>query len=137
MQLTENQSLVRDVAHAHCREDLAGRVPSLNEWLDGIDLHGQTDARERPRFEPPELDAFMWKPYLRTGLDASLEITFSDFGVHLVENVLSPESALAVTERLGPLPSIGRLLDAFRFQDRWQHSPRRRELEWLRTTEQP
>lgn len=124
--------LVRDLVHAHCREDLGGRVPSLLEWLDGVTIP-DFDRATLPTTIDPELRSFLFLPFRRTGLDASLAITFSDFGVHLVEQRFGSERAGALAVELGPLPSIGRLLDAFSFQHPWQYSPRPEEQQWLKS----
>ena len=122
--------LVRDIAHAHCREDLDGRVPSLRDWLEGMDWPERED-RSSVDLDDPELERFMLRPYLRSGIEAALAITFSDFGLHLVETRFGRDRALTLARKLAPLPSIGRLLEAFRFRDRWQYSPRQGEMQWL------
>ncbi len=122
--------LVRDVVHAHCREDLDGRVPSLNDWLDGVTIPGFA-VDDLPDVPDREIRDFLRWPYRRSGLDASLAITYSDFGVYLVERFFGPAMADELAAIMAPLPSVGRLLDAFVFDARWQYSPRRHEIAWL------
>ena len=128
--------LVREIGQAHCREDLAGRVPTLGDWLgESLELESRIDPEALPRFEEPELEAFLWKPYLRSGRQAALAITFSDFGVYLVETFFGVDPARAVAGRLGRVPAIKDFLQAFRFHSAWQYTPRRHDIDWLRTTD--
>jgi len=127
--------LVREIVHAHCREDLGGRVPSLLEWLDGVELNGFNRDAMAP-IACAELHDFLWLPFRRTGLDAALAVTFSDFGVYLVEQLFGPSQAehfaAELVAHFGALPSIGCLLDAFTFDKSWQYSPREEEQQWLK-----
>lgn len=127
--------LVRDVAAEHCREDLAGRVPTLYEWL--ADAHALEDAVQRLIPVPPdcgdaELDGFARKAFRRTGLHAALVLGYSDFGVHLVELFFGAERAATFANCLRPEWKIQTLLEHFHFTQAWQYSPQKKEIAWLK-----
>ncbi|MEL6133594.1 MAG: hypothetical protein AAFR59_09555 [Bacteroidota bacterium] len=66
--------MVRDIAAAHCAEDLNGRIPSLAEWFEGQE-HIANLFPEIPTYENDKVNSFIWLPYLRSGNNATLAIT--------------------------------------------------------------
>ena len=71
--------LVRDIAAEHCREDLCGAVPTLNDWFKNYD-NQILENIIIPKLSDEKLAAFIMKPFLRSGLKASLILTCSNFG---------------------------------------------------------
>jgi len=131
-----NVVLVRDVGRAHCREDLAGRTPTLYDWLEtNPELEELLDWDALPRFEDEEWNAFLQRPYLRSGRKASLLITYSDFGVKLTETFFGAGKAGLLRDALPEKARIKILLDAFVVREKWQFSPDRGEIVWLRENE--
>lgn len=127
--------LVRDIAAEHCKEDLSGKVPSLNEWLCKNDVEISSKI-EIPLIEDPELRSFVWKPFFRSNLKSSLLITLSNFGVFLVENIMGTEKAMKLHLLLKEEATIQNYLTGFQFHERWQFTPCRKELEWLKHYQQ-
>lgn len=126
--------MVRDIAREHCREDLSGKVPTLYEWLkDNPDLEDW--VTHCPQLADEELNQFLWKPFLRSGLRASLAITFSDFGVYLVETFYGWEKAKKFATALDTQLKVKDFLNQFRFTERWQYTPQPEELKWLKANE--
>ncbi|MCR9143698.1 MAG: hypothetical protein NXI24_15730 [bacterium] len=144
--------LVRDVAAAHCREDLDGRVPTLYDWLrnspeleDFISADpgsGQvsdppSDSDDAAGMPPdsgdPEIDEFARRAYRRTGLRSALAIAYSDFGVYLIERFFGAERATRFAASVvQPQWKIKDFLERFQFSEEWQHSPQTREIAWLK-----
>jgi hypothetical protein len=123
--------LVRDIAAEHCKEDLSGVVPTLSDWLavlpndfaEGFEVPDVSDF--------PELEAFVLKPYWRTGLKSALFISCSDFGIHLIEQCLGLEAAKILANRLLNPLKVKTVLASFKFHERWQYTPDQKALEWL------
>ncbi len=121
--------MVRDIAVEHVREDLDGKIPTLAEWLE-------EDKSEFP-FEVPDLgdeklNSFIWKPYLRSGHKAALNITCSDFGIFLTELFYGPEAALKLRSKIKADYKVSSFLERFTLTKSWQYSPMKEELEWLK-----
>ncbi len=123
--------LIRDITAEHCKEDLSGKVPSLNEWL--------VESEERigsmisiPTFKNPELEKFVLLPYQRSGLKSSLIISLSNFGVYLTGEILGQKSAKELQELLHKDQLVENYLKHFQFTKSWQFNPDRKELEWLK-----
>lgn len=127
--------LVRDIAAEHCKEDLLGNVPTLYDWLH------KSDDELRPLVQVPDLDdiptlrSFVMRPYLRSGLQSSLLITCSDFGIYLAELFLGYEAGKTLADRLTTTQRVKDVLRTFRFTDRWQYTPMLEELQWLKEQE--
>lgn len=132
---TDNQSiLVRDIAAEHCREDLDGKIPTLYEWfVDNPEM--SLDLESLPTLNNPAVNHFLRKPFLRSGLSASLRITFSDFGVHLLERFFGLEAAAELAQKIPQDWKIKSFLSQFRFTQTWQYTPQVEELKWLRKQE--
>ncbi|MFK7935811.1 MAG: hypothetical protein AB8G22_20020 [Saprospiraceae bacterium] len=123
--------LVRDIAAEHLKEDFSGQVPSLYDWFkDSEEMLAPSIIV--PKIESLELRAFILEPLLRSNLNASLCITISNFGVYLVKEFLGTEQAINYQKILSPNTVISQYLTHFKFTERWQYSPDRNELLWLK-----
>ncbi|NJL15456.1 MAG: hypothetical protein HC913_22240 [Microscillaceae bacterium] len=121
---------MRDVAVAHCREDLLGKCPSLHEWLaEAGEL--QDYEWQIPRLADEALNRFIWQPFLRTGHRGAFIITATDFGVFLVERFFGWEAARQLAEALPAHQKVALLLHKFTICARWQHKPDPQALQWL------
>jgi hypothetical protein len=127
--------LVRDIVAEHCKEDLSGKVPSLNEWLS-INDQAISSQIVIPIIKDPELKAFVYKPLLKSNLKSSLLITLSNFGVFLTENILGLEKALILNSLINENATIQNYLKEFVFHEKWQFTPSREEIEWLKNFKQ-
>lgn len=126
---------VRDIAAQHCREDLSGRVPTLNDWFTTSEAHFSSRIIV-PEIEHHELREFVLRPWLRSGLRSSLMITCSNFGVSLVQRCLGLTHALELAGLLTPLPSVDTFLAEFKFVERWQYTPDRQSIERINDREE-
>ncbi len=120
--------LVRDIAAEHCKEDLSGFVPTLNDWFINFDL---PDNFVIPDITDTDLKDFIYKPYLRSGCKSSMLITCSNFGVHLVEKIYGLDKALLLINSLPAEQTVNNILQKYRFNHKWQVFPDRNELIWL------
>lgn len=127
--------LVRDIVAEHCKEDLSGTVPSLYDWLHASDAELEALIQVPELSDHPQLEAFVLRPYLRSGLRSALLITCSDFGITLAEQFLGLAAAKTLAERLPARQRIKTILSAFRFTERWQYTPMLSELRWLKEQE--
>ena len=125
---------VRDVAIAHLKEDLSGKVPTLVEWFG--------DCDELEAYNPnwsgslnPQLIEFVNRPWLRSGLSFTKFITLSDFGVELCQKLLGVEAAIELRSTLTSDNTLKYPLNLFRFRKPWQYTPDPVELEWLKQNE--
>ena len=134
------QVLVRDVAAAHCQEDLSGRVPTLAEWLadpspELVAALPITHPDQLPASLPAAVRALVLRPYLRTGQPAALLLTTSTFGVYLAEQLLGLPAAEALAQLLpAPVP-VAQLLAHVTLRHPWQYRPDPRALAWLQQQE--
>jgi hypothetical protein len=126
--------LVRDIAVAHCREDLCGKIPGFEDWL--ADQTG-LQRISIPMTGDDLLQAFIEEPYLRTGLDCSSFPTCSDFGVYLALRVLGHEKAMLLRKCIPHHATLHDQLRGFQLIAKWQYTPDRAELTWLRNMNQP
>ena len=124
--------LVRDIAAEHCKEDLSGYVPTLNDWFVNFELPIDFEI---PEFKDEDLNAFIQKPFLRSTCKSSLIISCSDFGVFLVEKIFGVEKALILAKSIPSNQMINNLLQTYRFTEKWQLFPDRNELIWLQKNE--
>ncbi len=125
--------LVRDIAAEHCKEDLCGVVPTLNNWFKF------TDASLTERLQPFRscnmvLEEFVLRPYVFSGLSASLLITQSNFGIYLVKEFLGIDAAMELAEHLEG-NSVSELLQAVSLRERWQYAPSPQQLKELKDDE--
>ena len=126
--------LVRDVAAAHCSEDLSGRIPTLWDWLHTAE--GTLGRHFEPMVHDDPLSLFVNRPFLRSGLRSSLMITMSDFGVGLAEQFLGIEAAMQLRGRIPAEARVARYLMGVSFDEKWMHTPDRAELRWLAKQEE-
>ncbi|WP_428661779.1 DUF6915 family protein [Runella sp.] len=124
--------LIRDIAAEHCKEDLSGYVPTLNDWFVNFELPPNFII---PQIEDPDLKDFIYKPFLRSTCESSLIITCSDFGIYLVEKFYGMDKALLLAKSIPPKQMINNLLQEYRFTQKWQVFPDRDELIWLQKNE--
>jgi hypothetical protein len=134
------QVLVRDVAAAHCQEDLSGRVPTLAEWLaepspELLAALPFSSPEQLPETLPAALRALILRPYLRTGQSASLLLTTSTFGVYLAEQLLGPAAAEALLWHLPAPVQAAELLAHASLRHPWQYRPDPKALAWLQQQE--
>jgi hypothetical protein len=121
--------LVRDIAAEHCKEDLMGVVPTLNNWfkytddnlLNFIKPINPTDSKLRE---------FILRPYIMSGLKSSLIITHSNFGLFLVKEILGIDYALELANYIEQT-NINELLQYVKLKDRWQYTPNLQQLKNL------
>lgn len=125
---------VRDVAIAHLKEDLSGKVPTLVEWFDDCDELRLYDP-QWPGTSNQQLLQFVNRPWLRSGLPFTKFITLSDFGVELCEKLLGVEAAIELRGTLTSDNTLKYPLNFFRFRKPWQYTPDPAELEWLSKNE--
>lgn len=114
--------LIRDIAAEHLKEDHFKKVPTLYEWFAkskiGFDYYD-----EILKIENEELKSFVLAPYINSGLKDSLIITFSDFGIQLVQHFFSSKEVLQLRELVPVESTIQNHLKKFRFSESWQFSP--------------
>ena len=120
--------LIREVAAEHCKEDLSGFVPTLNDWFENFNLPPNFLI---PHINDEELKAFIYRPFMRSGLQASMIITCSNFGVYLAEKLIGFDKALLLANSLPVNQTIQNLLKEYKFIHNWQLFPDRKELIWL------
>ncbi|HEY9044758.1 MAG TPA: hypothetical protein VIN08_02635 [Ohtaekwangia sp.] len=123
--------MVRDIAVEHIREDLDGKVPTLADWFAGYEDTG-TFFNVVPDLGNEHLNSFVWRPYLRSGVKDSLCITISDFGIKLMEIFHGADAALKLTGILPKGSSVSDFLRKVNLTQRWQYTPQREEIEWLK-----
>ncbi len=127
--------LVRDIAAAHCREDLAGRVPTLFDWLRNspqLQDFIVSASEDLPDSGDAELDEFARRAFRRTGLRSALALGYSDFGVYLIEKFFGVGRAEAFARCVAPRWKIKDFLERFQFTEDWQYSPQPHEIAWLK-----
>jgi len=122
----QQRMLVRDIAAEHCKEDLMGVVPTINQWLK------YTDASLADMIKPINpsdkvLKEFVMMPLMMSGLKTSLMITHSNFGVYLANEILGVEYALELAKQL-PETNVKDLLRLIKLGERWQYSPDLKQL---------
>ena len=128
---SENETkLVRDIAIEHIKEDLNGRIPTLKEWFEK-NLELTNPIEEIEKIEDKELKNFVMEPYLNSGIKSSFVITFSDFGVSLVNQIYGLEKAILLRNHLKENQNMKSILKKFKFSSRWQYSPDMNQLKLL------
>ncbi|EHQ25040.1 hypothetical protein Mucpa_0859 [Mucilaginibacter paludis DSM 18603] len=122
--------LIRDIAAEHCKEDLMGVVPTLNNWFKYID-EALLDHIKPINPADSKLKEFVLRPLLMSGLKSTLMITHSNFGIYLTKELLGIDYALELVNYL-PETNINELLQYIKLKDRWQYTP---DLEQLKNIE--
>jgi hypothetical protein len=118
--------LVRDIAAEHCKEDLKGVVPTLNNWFKYVD--NELLSFIKP-IQPADskLKEFILRPLLMSGLTSSLVITHSNFGIYLAKEFLGIDYALELSGYVNGA-SINELLPYIKLKDKWQFTPDLKQL---------
>ncbi|UOQ52878.1 DUF6915 family protein [Hymenobacter cellulosivorans] len=134
------QVLVRDVAAAHCQEDLSGRVPTLHDWLLGIEpevvaVLPVTTPEQLSAGLPESVRSLVLRPYLRTGLPAAFLLTTTTFGLYLAEQLLGLSAAEALLQQLPRVVPVAEPLGYVTLRQPWQYRPDPRALAWLQEQE--
>jgi Domain of unknown function (DUF6915) len=125
---SENQRvLIRDIAAEHCKEDLMGVVPTLNNWFTYVD--DALLSHVKP-INPSDstLREFVLAPLLMSGIKSTLIITHSNFGIYLAREMLGIDYALELTNYLQEVNSISELLQYVKLKERWQYTPDLKQL---------
>lgn len=119
--------LIREIAIEHIKEDLDGMIPTLQDWF--IKNNELIDPIEKIlKIDDKELRQFVLQPYLNSGMKSSLLITFSDFGVYLVNKLLGLEKALQLRNIVSEDQNIKSILKRYNFNNRWQYTPNMKEI---------
>lgn len=129
------QILVRDIAAEHCKEDLNGQVPSLQDWLIDNEERIAPFIPNLPTFEQKELEAFVLSPLLKSNLQSSLFLTRSNFGVYLCKELLGLAAAKNLQQQLPSHATVQFYLSKFQFTKRWQFTPQQKAIDWLKANE--
>ncbi len=119
--------LIRDIAAEHCKEDLMGVVPTLNNWFKFVD-NNLTNSIKPINPSDSKLKEFVLNPLLMSGLKSTLIITHSNFGIYLAKEILGLEYALELSNYLNQTQSINELLQFIQLRERWQYKPDLQQL---------
>lgn len=136
MQLSNgNIVLTRDIAVEHCKEDLSGKIPTLNNWLDKYecDVVRLDEVIQRLKLiDNLRLKEFILRPYFRSGIVSSLAITNSNFGRYLVNKFFSVNDVLLL-DKVGVFNlSIDNWLGKYNYTSNWQFTPNQKDLKTLK-----
>lgn len=123
--------LVRDIVVEHLKEDCSGKIPSLADWLSDNDEEISSKIII-PEIKNQELEKFVYAPFIKSNLKSSLLITFSDFGVRLANDFLGFAEARELNSLLNKESTVQNYLKNFRLTHKWQYSPDKKELDWLK-----
>jgi hypothetical protein len=124
---SQNQKvLIRDVAAEHCKEDLMGVVPTLNNWFKYVD-DCLLNLVKPINPSDSKLKEFVLTPLLMSGLKSTLIITHSNFGIYLAKEILGIDYALELANHLQDA-YINELLQYVKLKDRWQYTPDLKQL---------
>ncbi len=118
--------LIRDIAAEHCKEDLMGFVPTLNNWFKFVD-NAIFDFVKPVNPKDNLLKEFVLKPFLMSGLKSTLIITHSNFGIHLAKEILGIDYAMELSSYLKEV-NINEVLKFIKLTERWQYSPDLKQL---------
>mgnify|MGYP000862260697 CR=1 FL=1 len=124
---SENKTLlIRDIAAEHCKEDLMGVVPTLNNWFKYVD---ELQLKFIKPINPTDskLKEFILRPFMMSGLKSTLIITQSNFGIYLTKEILGIDYALELANYIQE-QSINELLQHIKLKDKWQYSPDLKQL---------
>ncbi|PQA93857.1 hypothetical protein SAMN05421796_10673 [Chryseobacterium piscicola] len=121
--------LVRDIVAEHCKEDLFGIVPTLINWFKYADEKIFEDF-ELITTDDQVLNDFLMKPLMMSGLQSSLIITHSNFGIYLAKEVLGSDYALKLS-KLVENKNINELLQYIKLKEKWEFTPNMEELKQM------
>lgn len=123
--------LVEQVALEHCKEDMSGYIPSLNDYfMDNLHLE-ELLPTEFPSLDNPVWDSFLQRPYEMSGLRVTLAITYSDFGTKLLEYFYGNEAVEIFKEKIKNYIKIRDFLTKFQFTHTWQYTVNKEDSRWL------
>lgn len=123
--------LVEQIALEHCKEDMSGYIPSLNDYFaDNLHLENLLPT-EFPSLGNEIWDAFLQRPYEMSGLRVTLAITYSDFGAKLLEYFYGNEAAIIFKEKIKNHIKMKDFLNEFQFTHTWQYTVNQEDLMWL------
>jgi len=91
--------LIRDIAAEHCKEDLMGIVPTLNNWFKYVDSEIFNFIKPVKPTDT-KLRELVLHPLVMSGLQSTLIITHSNFGIFLVKEILGIDYALEWASQL-------------------------------------
>lgn len=115
----QQQVPTREVVAQHLREDLSGRVPTLHDWFAASeDRLGS--ILQLPEGLAEDLESFVLRPFLRSGLRASLTITYSHFGVFIAHRLHGLDFAKRLAEALPVHHRMHILFGNFKMTQKWQ-----------------
>lgn len=109
----------REVVAQHLREDLSSRVPTLHDWFAANEDKLGAILR-LPENIAEDLEAFVLRPYLRSGLRASMMITYSHFGVSIAHRMHGIEFAKRLSGVLPPHHRMHILFGNLKLTQKWQ-----------------
>ena len=112
--------LIRDIAAEHCKEDLMGIVPTLNNWFKYVD-DSLLNLIRPINPSDSKLREFILRPFIMSGQKSTLIITHSNFGVFLVKEFLGIDYSLELANYLEG-SNINELLQYIKLKDRWQYT---------------
>lgn len=121
--------LIRDIAAEHCKEDLLGVVPTLNNWFKYVDEELLNVLKPLNPFDS-KLKEFILQPYIMSGLKSSLIITHSNFGVFLAKEILGMDYAIELAKCVEG-SNINELLQYVKLRDKWQYKPDIQQLKQI------
>ena len=121
--------LVRDITAEHCKEDLLGVVPTLNNWFQYIDP-SISDLIKPVYPNDAKLKEFIHRPLLMSGIPATLLITHSNFGIHLTREILGVDYALELAQHLSPI-GANEWLQLVKLKEKWQFTPDLKQLKQI------
>jgi len=119
------------VAKEHCKEDLNGYIPSLYDFLKDNKQLEELLPKKLPSLHNEVWDKFLGRPYEMSGLRVSLLITYSDFGVKLLDYFFGEEAAQTLRNALQPMLLLKDFLHQFKFTEPWQTTLNQVDLDWL------
>ena len=106
----------------------------LNDWFKNYD-NQILENIIIPKLSDEKLAAFIMKPFLRSGLKASLILTCSNFGLYLVEKFFGVQKAIEFAEALGDSKDIKSQITHIKLTERWQYTPDKNEISSLKNIE--
>ncbi len=125
--------LVRDIAATHCKEDLNGRVPTLNDWFRNSSLSINIDIL--PKFKNKKLNEFILKPFIMSGNKETLFITCTNFGSYLINTFFGEKEAEAHAKQITKNPDVKNFLLDFQITEPWQYTVSQKDLLLLKQLE--
>lgn len=128
--------MVRDVAVEHCKEDLSGKVPTLQDWFTKtIDQDFKENdlmiLNKLSSINNQMLKEFILRPYLRSGVKESLIITNSNFGLTLASKFFNIDEVMDLSHTNLFNNKIDVWLRNYTFTANWQFTPSNKDISML------